>query len=802
VRGCNAPVSELPTGTVSLLFSDIEGSTALLKRLVSAYTEALDGQRQVLRKAWADHQGLELGTEGDSFYVVFPTAEGAVAAAAQGQRDLEGFEWPEGETVRVRMGVHTGSPAVHDGAYVGMDVHRAARIAGAAHGGQVLVSQATAALVSGCLPDGVAVRDLGVHQLKDIPSPEHLFQVNIEGLQVDFPRVKSLGASSSLPRSATPLVGRDGELAELVEMLSSPEVRLLTLTGPGGSGKTRLAIGVAERLVDELPDGVYFVPLAAVTTTDVMWTSMAEVLGVPSEGRTPPGFFDHVAHRNGLFVLDNLEQLVGAQQVVEELLEAAPHVVVIATSRRPLHVSAEHEHPVPPLVVPEQATLSDAQASGAVQLFVQQARKVRPSFQLSTDNAADVVELCRRLDGLPLAVELTAARSKLLTPKALVARLDQALDIAASDMRSLRHRTLRDTITWSYNLLTPIQRAFFRHLGVFAGGADLEAITAVTADVLHDRGPFELVADLVDASLLTVADDYQGEPRLGMLETIRSFAITELEGAGDLVEARSAHAEHYLMVAEVIRDQLLAGVLDSRMLARRRFELEHDNVREALTSTTECEHTEVDSQRLKVALRLCAALREPWGDGGYYAEAGLWLERVIALAGDQSDLMLARCLLGMATFTNVQGHREVGREFAARAVRMCRELGEIRDLVDALSGLARCHQAAEHLDLARPLFEEAVALAREVGDDQRLAVALNNLGMLQSEEQEMHRALETYAAAVEISSRLCPADDGSFLRGTTVDVRPDDAVTVVRRASTVGGGRRGLWGGARCEWSP
>jgi class 3 adenylate cyclase len=303
---------------VSLLFSDIEGSTVLLSRLGPAYAEALDGHRRVLRKAWASHGGTELGTEGDSFFVVFPTAGAAVSAAAQGQRELAAYPWPGGERVRVRIGIHTGSPSVHDGEYVGMDVHRAARIASSAHGGQVVVSSVTADLARGGLPDGVGLRDLGSHQLKDIPVPEHLFQATIDGLQTDFASLKTLGTASSLPVPATSLVGRDGELAELSALLQSPGVRLVTLIGPGGSGKTRLAIAVAQRLVGLFPDGVFFVPLASVTSADVMWTSIAEVLDVPPKGRIPPGFFNYVAHRSALFVLDNLEQLSGVSMAMRK----------------------------------------------------------------------------------------------------------------------------------------------------------------------------------------------------------------------------------------------------------------------------------------------------------------------------------------------------------------------------------------------------------------------------------------------------------------------------------------------------
>ena len=471
-------VGGLPSGTVALLFSDVEGSTALLGRLGAAYAEALDGQRSVLRSAWVAHGGTELGTEGDSFFVAFPTAAGAVAAAVAAQRGMADFAWPARERVRVRIGIHTGSPIVHDGGYVGMDVHRAARIAGSAHGGQVVISASTAELAAGSLPAGVWLRDLGSHRLKDIPQPEHLFQVQVDGLVSEFAPLKTLGAARSLPVPATTLVGRDGELAELAALLSSPGVRLVTLTGPGGTGKTRLAIGLANASVEAFPDGVYFVALATVTTAEVMWTTIAETMDVPPEGRAPPGLFAHIAHRHALLVLDNLEQLDQADTVVDQLLTHAPDLVVIATSRRPLHLPGEHEHAVPPLELPDQGGVDAAAGSGAVQLFVQQASRVKSSFTLTPDNAADITAICRRLDGLPLAVELAAARTKLLSPKALLARLDQALDIAATSTHTpSRQRTMRDTITWSYHLLTPTQQTLFRQLGIFTGGADLNAIT-------------------------------------------------------------------------------------------------------------------------------------------------------------------------------------------------------------------------------------------------------------------------------------------------------------------------------------
>ncbi len=747
---------ELPTGTVTLLFSDVAGSTVLLSRLGAAYADALDGQRQVLRKAWAEHGGVELGTEGDSFYVVFPTAPAAVTAAAQAQRELAVFQWPAGERVRVRMGIHTGAPTVHDGAYVGMDVHRAARIAGAAHGGQVVVSEATAHLVDSCLPNGVELRDLGSHQLKDIAQPEHLFQLAVEGLPAEFAPLKTLGAASSLPRPATPLVGRDGELAELTALMGSPGVRLVTLTGPGGSGKTRLAVGLAQQLVEQFPDGVFFVSLAAVTVADVMWTSIAETLGVPPEGRVPPGLFTHVAHRSALFVLDNLEQLPGADGVVAELLVQAPQVVVVTTTRRPLAVDGEHVHPVPPLELPDTAELGDAGASGAVQLFVEHAQMVRPGFRLTADNVADVTAVCRRLDGLPLAIQLAAARIRLLGPKAILARLDQALDLATTGSQGPgRQKTLRDTIGWSYDLLTSEQQGFFRRLGVFAGGADLDAVTAVTTVLLGERDLLDLIADLVDANLVIVGESLDGEPRVAMLETIRAYALDQLRKAQELADVCLLHARHYLAVVEQLRPMMF-GAGGQLLQARRRFEVELDNVRAALSWALEPAEPggRPAPDHVQVAVELCA---EAWASlpvGGYFAEARQWLGRAVSVAAGDDSPALGKCLSNLASACMFRGDLERADEVATRSVAMWRRLGDNDGLSTALGWLALCRQDMGDLQAARAAVEEAVVLARDLNDKIRLGYALLVLGLVEYDAQNFERALEHLEAAADIFHRL------------------------------------------------
>jgi predicted ATPase/class 3 adenylate cyclase len=736
-------VANLPTGTVSLLFSDIEGSTALLRRLGPAYAQALDGQRQLLRKAWGDHTGTELGTEGDSFYVVFETAQSAVAAAAQGQRELARFEWPGGEQVRVRMGVHTGSPTVHDGAYVGMDVHRAARIAAAAHGGQVLLSEPTAKLVTEYLPAQTTLKDLGVHQLKDIINPERLFQLGIQGLPTDFPPPKALGTTSSIPRPATPLVGRDGELAKLTALLSSSDIRLVTLTGPGGTGKSRLAVGVVERLVQRFPDGVYFVPLSAVTTPPVMWTTIAEVLGVPPEGRMPPGFFEHVAHRSALFVLDNLEQIDGGDNVVNELLNAANQVVVLATSRRPLHVPYEHEHAVPPLELPVESALESVANAGAVQLFVQHARKVKANFALTPGNSADIAAVCSRLDGLPLAIELAAARSKLLSPAALLTRLDRALDIPAAGRHGpSRHKTLRDTVSWSNDLLDSSSRTFFRQLGVFAGGADLDAVTAVAGHVVGSDDPLELVAELVDSSLATVDDGSDGEPRVRLLETIRAYAVEQLELTAELDAARNRHAEYFLTVAEHIA-KLLEG--PQYLSGRARFEVEHDNFRAALRYALHDEPIgPTESDRQELAVRLGAALAGFWSAGGYYAEMRRWLEAVVNRSRGRESPHLATCLTELAFNGVMTGDVARGLESASASVAMWRQLEDQHGLPRALGILGEIEVERGNLDAARTLYEEALRIARATGDRRQVMTEMGDLASLEMTEGHYERALEWF----------------------------------------------------------
>ena len=616
----------LPAGTLTFLFTDIEGSTKLQNELgTERYQDVLETHTRLLREAFKDG-GFEVRVEGDALFVVFPVAVKAVHATAAAQRALASATFPHGATLRVRMGMHTGEgrPASVDAGadYVGLDVNRAARVAAAGHGGQVLLTAATATLARADLGDGVSLRDLGEFRLKDLANPEHLYQLVISGCPIDFPPLRTLDRTTTfLPPQPSTFIGREREIAEGRRLLD--KARLVTLTGPGGTGKTRLSLRIAEESAEGFSDGTWFVPLAPISDPGLVPSTIAHSLGVQVSGAELPltRVLDFVRSKRLLLVLENFEQILPAASVVGQLLGASPALKVIASSRAPLRIAGEQEFPVPPLELPDPERLPALEVlaqSDAVRLFIERAMAVRPDFRVTPENAAAVAEIVYRLDGLPLAIELAAARVKVLTPQAMLPKLRQGLDMLASTGRDLpeRQRTLRGAIAWSWDLLSDGEKRLFAHLAVFVAGAMLQQIEEVNGggDVL------DVLSALVEQSLVRQSE-VDGQPRFRMLVTIREYALEMLDRSGERDEITRRHAAAYLALAEEARPHL-QGPEQKRWLDH--LEFEHDNFRAALETTI----SRGDGDE---ACRLVFALWRFWQVRGHLAEGAQWCARALAL---------------------------------------------------------------------------------------------------------------------------------------------------------------------------
>ncbi|HEX2884536.1 MAG TPA: adenylate/guanylate cyclase domain-containing protein [Candidatus Limnocylindria bacterium] len=720
---------ELPSGTVTFLFSDIEGSTRLAQERAVAWPQLLARHQEIVRAAIARNHGTEVDTQGDSFFVAFDSASSAVAAAADVQRALAREAWPEEARIRVRIGIHTGEAMVQDATYVGVAVHRAARITHAGHGGQVLVSAATRALLGDTLPDGVSLLALGRHRLRDLDLPEDLAQLVIEGLQADFPPLRTLDHTpNNLPSQATSFLGRHREIAEIVARLAS--TRLLTLTGPGGTGKTRLSLRAAAAAVDRFPDGVYFVPLGDITQLELVLPTIAHELGLPDRGGARPleRLATHLADRQVLIVLDNFEQVLGAARDVAELMSVAPRLGVLVTSRAPLHVYGEQEYPVPPLDVPDPRALPSAEAVGryeSVALFVERARAALPTFRLTDDNAAAVAEICVRLDGLPLAIELAAARIKLLSPQSMLERLGHRLSLLAGGARDLptRQQTLRGAIEWSFDLLDEGDRRLFAAFATFVGGAAFDAIESVCRD--DDYDVFECLASLVDKSLVRRLDGASGEPRFTMLETIREYAAERLDESGRSDEVRALHAAWYVDLAERAAEVIMGP--DKRAWLDRLDE-EHGNLRAALDWA-------MGRADVETAMRLVSALWRFWQMRGHLAEGLDRARAALALPGaEQYPECQARALDAAGGLAYWMGDGEMAASFYERELELQRALGNRSGEAWALYSLSFTDMYwgsvvdgkfdPAKLERARERIREAVRLYRDIGDAVGTALAL------------------------------------------------------------------------------
>jgi predicted ATPase/class 3 adenylate cyclase len=722
-------VRELPTGTVTFLFTDIETSTRLGRELgTERWHELLSQHGPIIRDAARRHHGVEVRTEGDAFFLAFRTAHEAVAFAAEAQRALIGHAWPEDGRIRVRMGMHTGEavPGRQDTAmdYVGYDVTRAARVAAAGHGGQVLLSSVTRALLGGALPDGVRLRDLGEHRLKDISEPEHVYQLVIERLPDAFPPLRTMGAPlSNFPLQMTSFVGRERELIQVEELLK--KTRLLTLVGTGGTGKSRLAVEAGSRAAATFDDGAVFIPLVSLRDPGLVLSTIARTLSVPEVSSR--SIFESLvaelqdAHR--LVVLDNFEQVIDAAPAVADLVAACGHLSVLVTSRFALRVSGERELLIEPLSAPDPATLpSPEQLAGfdSVALFMDRARAVRPDLNITPANAAAIASICARLDGLPLAIELAAARIRAISPQELAARLEQRLGQLSSGARDApaRHRTLRDTLAWSYDLLEPEEQVVFRRLAVFAGGCSTSAVEDVCAGA--SIGLVDILDSLVAKSLLR-RSELDGSTRFAMYQTVREFADEQLQASDEAKRIHAAHADHFLRFALVTERQLETA---DAVGAIRALEQERENIRAALAWYIE----QNDFER---ASRVASAISLFWWIRGYVSEGRSWIDRILALPGSSertAGRVRALRTGGMIAFP--QTDVTTGRRWLEEAVALGRELHETGLVADALHWLGDLTVIDRGPAEGLHLFREAHDLARASGqvftfDATRIHIAMN-----------------------------------------------------------------------------
>jgi predicted ATPase/class 3 adenylate cyclase len=771
-----------PTGTVTFLFTDIEGSTRLLQQLGDEYARALGEHQALVRAAWADHGGVEIDTAGDGFFVAFPAAPQAVAAAAQATRALAAHTWPEETTLRVRIGVHTGTPQLVGDRYVGLDVHHAARVMAAGHGGQVVLSQATRDLAAPNLPADTTLRELGLYRLKDLRQPERLYQLIMPGLPAEFPPLKTLDLRPhNLPVQPTPLLGREEQLAALGALLRGDDVRLVTLTGPGGIGKTRLAVQLAAELVEAFPDGVWFVRLSRLTDPELVIPTIAQTFGLKEAGSQPIAevLRDYVAGKRLLLVLDNFEQVVGAAPEVAALMETSAGVKVLATSRVPLRLRGERSQPVPPLPLARQGELPPVERFteyAAVALFIQRARDAKPDFVVSANNAPAIAAICAELDGLPLAIELAAARVKLLPPEALLARLSSQLKLLTGGARDLeeRQQTIRATLKWSENLLTPSERVLLRRLAVFVGGATLEAAEAVCAApdgaAPLDTDVLEGLAELVDQSLVQQREE-GGEARFGMLHVIREYALEQLEAvgasdgsmpSGKHPEAEAlgrAHGGYFTTLAERAQPEL-TGPEQGAWLDK--LEREHDNLRATIRWAREHGAAEM-------GLQLVAALPGFWRARGHLREGRAWAEDMLGLAagqetgdadlapsGDRSstranlEMLRARTLVAGGALAVWQEDQATAVLWLEQAASLGHAAGDLRTVGRALMSLGILARHRGDLDRAATCNAEALALARQLDDRRGIAASLGNLGNVANDQGDLERAEAYYTEALAL----------------------------------------------------
>ncbi|HSS61260.1 MAG TPA: adenylate/guanylate cyclase domain-containing protein [Candidatus Limnocylindrales bacterium] len=765
----------LPTGTVTFLFTDIEGSTRLMQELGDEYVQAQLTHHEILRAAFKSGDGRELRTEGDSFFCVFKSAVDACGSAAQAQREFAAREWPQGKPLRVRVGLHTGEAPLVGEEYIGLDVHHAARVAASAHGGQVVVSDATRSLVEASLPPDLTLRDLGLHRLKDLARPERLFQLVIEGAPSTFPALRTLDSTpNNLPTQLTSFVGREDQVAEAKRLLHG--TRLMTLTGPGGIGKSRLSLQIAAEVVHSFPSGVFFVPLSAVRDPQLVPSAIAQAIGIPVSGNRLPfeAVVEYLAGKQVLLVLDNFEQLLpDGGPVVSDLLRAASDVKCLVSSRAVLRVYGEQELALEPLRLPDLRTRPSVAALSqyeAVALFIERAVAAKHDFEVTNENAPAVAAISSTLHGMPLAIELAAARIKLLTPDQILARLEHHLDTLTAGSRDLpeRQQTLRGAIAWSYDLLDEPLKRLFGRFSVFARGGNLEQAEAVCGPA-SEVGVDVLTGldELAEQSLLRRMPDYD-EPRLLMLQVIREYAADRLQADGATDSIKDRHAAAYQTLAELAAPHVF-GSEQKRWLDR--LELDHDNFRAAFDWTL----ARGDATR---ALSLGAALWRFWQMRGHLREGRMRLDAILAMPGAHDHPSeRARALEAAGGIAYWQGDMKACEVYYDECLELTRAGGDERAIANALYNDSFPGNVTKtNLKKAQALLEEALLIYRRLADEPGLARSLWALGQLYLHLGDDAASVAALDEAIKLFRRL--GDNfglgwALFVRGT-IGIKSDE----------------------------
>ncbi len=744
------PESSLPSGTVHFLFSDIGGSTQLVQRLGKEYVHVLEEHQRILREAFAKWGGYEVSTHGDSFFAVFSRATDAVSAAVEAQQALASETWVEGVRLQVRIGIHTGEPLLVDQDYVGVDVHRAARICSAAYPGQVLLSNETRVMVERQLPQGVSLRELGMYRLKDLNEPESLYQLVITNLPSDFPPLKSLEITpNNLPLQLTSFIGREHEIDEIKGLLRS--ARLITLTGAGGTGKTRLAIEVAKQIGEQFPDGVWLIDFVALRDPNLTLQAITTALGLREEPKRSllQTLTDYLRSKKLLLLFDNCEHLISAcAEVADTLVKVCPQLQILATSREALGLTGEHQYYVPTLTIPSsdsELAIENLNQFEAVRVFLDRAVLVRPAFKLTKANAFAIAQICRRLDGIPLAIELAAARVKGLNTEQIGARLDDRFGLLSSGNRTAvqRHQTLRATIDWSYNLLSEKERVLLSRLSVFAGGWTVESATEVCLVVgPEEQDVLNLLLNLADKSLVIV-EEHDGETRYRFLETIREYALEKLAESGEEPLVRNRHLDYFINFAEEAERNYRNS---NQLFWFSAMERERVNLRAALDYVL---HT----NQLETSLRFVGTAFWLWFFRGPWSEGQIWTEAALAQAPDSRTTAKAKVLMGLGLLQFAQSNHSSAHTILAESLSIWQEFDHKWWSAFVL-GFMGLTIRAQNREAAANFFEESLRLAKETNEKWILAFSLWNIGENKLYLKNLLEAQRLLQQCLELSQAL------------------------------------------------